>query len=270
MIARQSPSVIAIVLMVLCATFCRGFSRRPLPNRRRMGRPLRMVLSSDVVSTSASFPIEKEEKEEEEDPPRRPLLDPLIVCGPSGAGKGTIIARFMDEMGGSDRFGFTVSHTTRRPREGEVDGVHYHFVDAGTMRRRIREGAFLESAEVHGNLYGTSLRSLRDVRDRGKRCLLDVDVEGVRSIKEVAATDPSLEPRYVFIAPPSLDALKDRLERRGTETPESLARRTANAMAEVEYGTDPDNFDAVVVNDDLDAACEAFSETVRKMYDLRR
>merc|ERR1719215_859288 len=124
-----------------------------------MGRPLRRMVASDAFSASASSPIE----EEEEGP--RTLLDPLIVCGPSGVGKGTIIARFMDEMGGSDRFGFTVSHTTRKPREGEVDGVHYHFVDAETMRRRISEGGFfLESAEVHGNLYGTSLRSLRDVR----------------------------------------------------------------------------------------------------------
>lgn len=246
----QSPSLITII-MVLYATFCRGFSSSP--TQRRIGRSLQMVLA-DVFSTSMTTSREN------------PVLDPLIVCGPSGVGKGTIIAKFMEEMGGSDQFGFTVSHTTRKPRQGEVNGVHYHFVDIEEMKNQIQQGAFLEFAEVHGNFYGTSLQSLRDVQDQGKRCLLDIDVEGVRSIKKIAS-EMLLEPKYLFIAPPSMDALKERLVGRGTETPESLARRTANAKAEVEYGT-LQNFDAIVVNNDLSAACKEFSEAVRKLYDL--
>lgn len=213
-----------------------------------------MVLA-DVFSTSISMPNDENK-----------VLDPLIVCGPSGVGKGTIIAKFMEKMGGSDQFGFTVSHTTRQPREGEVNGVHYHFVDMEEMKQQIQDGKFLEFAEVHGNFYGTSLQSLGDVQDQGKRCLLDIDVEGVRSIKKIA-WEMLIEPKYLFIAPPSLDSLKERLVGRGTETAETLARRTANAKAEVEYGT-LQNFDAIVVNNDLDVACKDFSETVRKMYDL--
>ncbi|CAJ1894519.1 unnamed protein product [Cylindrotheca closterium] len=240
--------------MVLYATFCRGFSRPNSSHRRIAGNPLRMVLA-DFFSTSI---VTRNDENQ--------VLDPLIVCGPSGVGKGTIIAKFMEEMGGRDQFGFTVSHTTRQPREGEVNGVHYHFVDIEDMKQQIQQGAFLEFAEVHGNFYGTSLQSLRDVQDQGKRCLLDIDVEGVRSVKNIAS-EMLLEPKYLFIAPPSFDALKERLVGRGTETPESLSRRTANAKAELEYGT-PQNFDSIVVNNDLDVACQDFAEAVRKMYDL--
>jgi guanylate kinase len=194
------------------------------------------------------------------------ILDPLIVCGPSGVGKGTIIAKFMEEMGGSGLFGFTVSHTTRAPREGEENGIHYHFVEMEHMKDEISQGKFLEYAEVHGNFYGTSWSSLRDVQKGGKRCLLDIDVQGVHNIKTMESD--ILKPKYVFISPPSLEDLEKRLIGRGTESAESLARRTANARKELEYGTQGDNFDAIVVNNDLDVACLEFSDVVKKIYDL--
>ena len=194
------------------------------------------------------------------------VLDPLIVCGPSGVGKGTIINRFMEEMGGDSLFGFTVSHTTRAPREGELDGTHYHFVGVERMKNGIRQGEFLEHAEVHGNFYGTSWMSLRDVQKGGKRCLLDIDVQGVQNVKTMES--PSLQPKYLFIAPPSLEALEQRLIGRGSESPESLARRTANARQELEYGMQTDNFDIVVVNNNLEFACHEFAEAVKKLYDL--
>ena len=244
------------------------------------------------------------------------VLRPLVVCGPSGVGKGTIINRFMDAVGGrrdGPRFGFSVSHTTRKPRPGEVDGTHYNFVTREQMEEKIRAGEFLEHAEVHGNLYGTSVRSLLDVsrasdaaRSRlggtpasgGRQCLLDIDVEGVRSVKEYqrrrrearAAAPrlgkerstsqysgrpgrgtllPDLDARFVFIAPPSIDSLRERLVERGTETDETLSTRLGNAQAELDYGLAEGNFDAVVVNDDLDRAVEEFERVVWGLYRKR-
>lgn len=194
-------------------------------------------------------------------------LKPLVVCGPSGVGKGTIIARYMEELGGSDRFQFTVSHTTRKPRPGEVDGVHYHFTDIESMKAAIERNEFLEWANVHGNYYGTSLASL----STKKYPLLDIDVQGVKSIKKWQdenkdLSQPALDAKFVFIAPPSLDVLKDRLIYRGTETTESLEKRTKNAISEVEYGTTEGNFDAIVVNDDLDRACHEFGRVIEDLY----
>jgi guanylate kinase len=213
------------------------------------------------------------------------ILDPLIVCGPSGVGKGTIIQKFMDELGGKNMFGFTVSHTTRQPREGEINGVHYHFASLDDMKRDIEEGLFLEHAIVHGNYYGTSFNSLEVVQKAGRRCLLDIDVQGVMRVKAMASAAATrseddddddddttsslrLQPKYLFIAPPSLEILEKRLIGRGTETPEALARRTANAKAEVAYGQQQGQFDAIVVNEDLDRAVFDFAAAVSKLYGI--
>lgn len=162
---------------------------------------------------------------------------PLVICGPSGVGKGSLIGKLMAEHGG--RCGFSVSHTTRAPRPGEVDGVHYHFVSKEAMladvaagargrgrpprrsadatpvpsRPHLPPGLFLEHAHVHGNVYGTSLAAVRRVREQGKVCVLDIDVQGARSVKRAA-----LGAAFVFIAPPSMGALEERLRGRGTET----------------------------------------------------
>ena len=192
------------------------------------------------------------------------VLDPLVVCGPSGVGKGTIIHKFMEEMGGKHHFGFTVSHTTRSPRPGEIHGVHYHFCSKERMQRDIANGLFLEHAEVHGNYYGTSWNSLQQVQLTGKRCLLDIDVQGVKNLKACEA--PTLKPKYLFIAPPSLECLQTRLAKRGTESAESLARRTANAREEMEYGRIAGAFDRTIVNDDLEQACRDFAAAINSMY----
>jgi guanylate kinase len=133
------------------------------------------------------------------------------------------------------------------------------------MKRWIQEGAFLEHAEVHGNFYGTSWSSLRDVQRGGKRCLLDIDVQGVQNIKTIESE--LFRPKYVFVAPPSMDSLKTRLIGRGSESEETLARRTANAQREVDYGLQPGNFDAIVVNGDLDLACEDFARRIKIMFE---
>lgn len=170
----------------------------------------------------------------------------------------------MEEYGGKHKFGFTVSHTTRSPRPGEVDGIHYHFTTIDVMRQEIADNKFLEHAQVHGNLYGTSWNSMKHVQLNGKHCLLDIDVQGVRRLKSLS--NPTLRPRYVFIAPPSMDVLEKRLADRGTETQESLMQRTQNAREEVEYGLLPGNFDYIVVNDNLDDACLQFAKAVNDAY----
>jgi len=170
----------------------------------------------------------------------------------------------MEEYGGKDKFGFTVSHTTRSPRPGEVDGIHYHFVQMDDMRRDIAESKFLEHAQVHGNLYGTSWNSMKYVQLNGKHCLLDIDVQGVRRLKSLE--NPTLQPCYIFIAPPSMDILEKRLADRGTESADSLAQRTRNARQEVEYGLLPGNFDYIVVNDNLDDAILQFAQAVNDAY----
>lgn len=170
----------------------------------------------------------------------------------------------METTGGSNYFEFSVSHTTRQARPSEINGVHYHFVPSVfQMRLDIDNGKFVEYAQVHGNWYGTSLEAIQQVHEKGKICLLDIDVQGVKSIKK----HPTLKANYVFIAPPSLDVLKERLRNRGTENVESLQRRTENALEELEYGSEEKkNFDYFVVNDSVDRACEELKCIVRKMY----
>ncbi len=143
---------------------------------------------------------------------------------------------------------------------------------------------FLEHASVHGNLYGTSFESLLFLEGEGKLPLLDIDVQGVKKIKECQeeqqqhrqqqqhdisldeAPEFELQAKYIFIAPPSLDLLLQRLVSRGTETEESIQRRTKNAVAEMEYGMTEGNFDAIVVNDDLDQACKDFNDVINSFY----
>lgn len=188
----------------------------------------------------------------------------------------------MKEYNGHERFGFSVSHTTRQPREGEMDGVHYHFVSKETFSDSSR---FVEWAEVHGNFYGTSWTSLQTVQSNGKKVLLDIDVQGVQRLKTIRSKDGNdndqqedtsddsntlFLPRFVFIAPPSLETLQERLIARGTESAESMQRRLANSKAEVEYGLEAGNFDAIIVNDDLARAAQELSETIERMYNYNQ
>ncbi|KAG0146395.1 hypothetical protein CROQUDRAFT_133134 [Cronartium quercuum f. sp. fusiforme G11] len=181
-------------------------------------------------------------------------LPPIVIFGPSGTGKSTLLKRLQATPEWS-QFGFSVSHTTRKPRPGEVNGVAYHFVDRPDFERLISEGAFIEHAEFSGNCYGTTIKAVADVADRqGKICILDIDAQGVKLIR---ANHPSLNPFIIFVSPPSLQSLTDRLSGRGTETAESLAARVGMARSEIEYAA-TGVADFVVVNDDLDRAYEKF------------
>ncbi|KAH8952141.1 hypothetical protein BDL97_09G069400 [Sphagnum fallax] len=177
---------------------------------------------------------------------------PVVICGPSGVGKGTLIGKLMKDF--PDKFGFSVSHTTRSPREKEQDGVHYHFTTRHIMEKEIRERKFLESADVHGNLYGTSWAAVDAVTNSGKTCILDIDVQGAQSVKK-----SSLDAVFVFIKPPypEEEQLEKRLRGRGTESEEQIQKRLRNAKAELERAKDATLFDHILVNAKLDEAYES-------------
>ncbi|WVZ90392.1 hypothetical protein U9M48_036699 [Paspalum notatum var. saurae] len=182
---------------------------------------------------------------------------PVVISGPSGVGKGTLIAKLMKDY--PSKFGFSVSHTTRSPREKEIDGVHYHFTERSKIEKDISEGKFLEFAHVHGNVYGTSIEAVESVTDEGKRCILDIDVQGARSVRA-----SSLEAIFIFVCPPSFEELEKRLRARGTETEEQIQKRLRNARAELDQSNAPGLFDHLLVNDDL----ETCYENLKKLLSL--
>ena len=167
---------------------------------------------------------------------------PLIVSSPSGAGKTTLTARMLAEL---SELRFSVSYTTRKPRQNEQNGREYHFVDRAEFLRLIEQGAFLEWAEVHGNLYGTGRAELtRNQNARG--IIFDIDHQGARQIKSAAPDAVA-----VFILPPSMAILEQRLRGRASEDEETVQRRFGVALREIEhYGL----FDYVLVNEDLEEA----------------
>lgn len=190
---------------------------------------------------------------------------PVVISGPSGVGKGTLINELLKRFPSSS-FGFSVSHTTRPPRPGEVDGEHYHFVTKDQIQASIDNGEFIENSEVHGNIYGTSYSSVQSVMASGKICILDIDVKGSQVVKQ-----SNLDPHSIFIAPPSMEILEGRLRGRGTESEEAIQRRLGNARAEVDYGLQRNNFDYVVVNEELQVAAGEMVEILVGVYpELRR
>ncbi|KAF6214812.1 hypothetical protein GE061_009555 [Apolygus lucorum] len=180
----------------------------------------------------------------------------LVICGPSGSGKSSLIKRLFEEV--PNTFGFSVSHTTRQPRPGEQHGIDYYFSTKENILKGVDNGEFLETASFSGNMYGTSYSSVKNVCSSGKICLLDIEMQGVIQVKQ----RKDLNPVTVFVKPPSLEVLEERLRKRGTETEESLRKRLETAKKEMEYGAVPGNFQIVVVNDDLDRCYKEFKEAI--------
>ncbi len=171
----------------------------------------------------------------------------LVISGPSGAGKSTIC----NALRKHPNVEFSVSATTREPREGEVDGSDYHFKTRDEFRAHIENGDFIEHAEVYGNLYGTLRAPIDACTERGNTFLLEIDVQGALQLKELG-----IDGLYVFIAPPSMEVLRERLVNRGTDTPEVIERRLRKATDEC---NEKGRYDQVVVNLDLaDAIAETF------------
>lgn len=170
----------------------------------------------------------------------------LVLSGPSAVGKSTVVKRLRQQV---PDLHFSVSATTRSPRPGEVDGQDYHFVTPDRFDELIGSGEMLEWAEIHGGLHrsGTLSAPVKEAADAGKPVLIEVDLAGARAVKGAMPDAVS-----VFLAPPSWEALRDRLAGRGTETPEVMARRLATAEAELAAQGE---FDVVVVNGQLESAC---------------
>lgn len=190
-------------------------------------------------------------------------LQSVLICGPSGVGKGTLIERLLREC--PETVSLSVSRTSRAPRPGEVNGVHYHFVSREDLEKDIATGPwrYLEHAEVHGNLYGTREDAVSSIHASGRICLLDLDMAGARQLKAL-----QYPMKTVFILPPTLDDLEIRLRKRGTESPEQLQTRLANAQREIEYGRTPGNFDHLIVNDRFDRAYEDLMDRLEVWFPL--
>lgn len=183
---------------------------------------------------------------------------PLVLSAPSGAGKTTIARLLLKRR--SD-VGYSVSCTTRAPRPGEVDGVDYHFLTPTQFDAAVERGEFAEWAEVHGRKYGTLVREVKAVMDRGQHVMLDIDVQGARQVVQ-----RFLDAVTVFVVPPSAEALVARLAGRNTESTEMLALRLRNAVKELE---EAERYQHVVVNDNLEDAVARVSaiideETVKR------
>ncbi|XP_048868578.1 guanylate kinase isoform X2 [Brienomyrus brachyistius] len=192
---------------------------------------------------------------------------PIVLSGPSGAGKSTLLKRLLKEYDGV--FGFSISHTTRKPRQGEEDGKDYYYVSREAMQAGIAKGEFIESAEFSGNMYGTSKAAVQDVQAKNLICILDIDMQGVMNIKK---TD--LNPIYITIHPPSLEALEKRLRDRKTESEESLQKRLDAARVDMELSKQPGIFDVLIVNDDLENAYrqlkDALIEEITKVQSAKK
>lgn len=166
----------------------------------------------------------------------------LALSSPSGAGKTTISRRLMDVDSGID---VSISATTRQKREGEEDGVHYHFVDHGTFKAMEKRGEFLETAHVFEHMYGTPKAPVEEALDKGQDVLFDIDWQGTQELSSVAPDDLV----SVFILPPSLAELKDRLEKRAQNSAEEISYRMSRAMDEVSHY---DEYHYVIINYDID------------------
>ena len=177
----------------------------------------------------------------------------FVISGPSGAGKGTLLAELRKQR---PDLGLTVSATTRSPRPGEVDGTSYYFLSDEEFRRRIAAGEFVEWAEVHGHLYGTLVSEVKRLLAKGHSLVLEIDVQGALNVRKVYP-----DAVLIFIVPPSLQALEERLRGRGTEDEASIELRLKNARHEMELA---DQYDARIVNDTVDRAAQELGSVMRR------
>jgi len=192
-------------------------------------------------------------------PEPRPLL--IVISAPSGTGKTTLCDRLISEF---HSMRYSVSCTTRQPRDGEIDGVDYHFISERQFQDKIAAGAFLEHACVHDRMYGTLKDMVMDALKRGSDVLMDIDVQGaelIRNVISTAAPDDLLRRSYVdvFIAPPSLEVLYARLKGRGKDSDEVIDRRMQQVEKEISHWR---NFNYFIINDRLDATYDTLRSII--------
>ncbi len=175
-----------------------------------------------------------------------------IISAPSGAGKSSLVKALTDA---DEQIRISVSHTTRAMRPGEVDGVHYHFVERTEFVKMIEHGDFLERAEVFGNLYGTSQSHLQQTLDEGHDLILEIDWQGAEQVRQLMP-----KARSIFILPPSLEALHQRLTNRGQDSDEIIEGRMREAVSEMSHYVD---YDYLIINDDFAHALDALKAIFR-------
>jgi guanylate kinase len=181
-----------------------------------------------------------------------------VISGPSGVGKSTVITQIMDRVTG---LGYSISHTSRRPRGKEVNGVHYHFVGRKTFRRMIDLGEFVEWAEVYNDYYGTSFASLKEPMDEGLDVVMDLDIQGAENIKK-HFKDAIL----IFVLPPSLKELEKRLIGRATDDKIMISERLEKVRTELKACV---NYDYIVLNKDLENAVREVESIIRSVRCLK-
>ena len=169
----------------------------------------------------------------------------IVISGASGTGKGTVCKKLLEDL---PQMFYSISATTRQPRNGEVDGREYFFIGVEQFKSWLAEDKFLEYAEVYGNFYGTPLHKIEERRNNGVDVLLEIDVQG--ALKVMSKCPDGV---YIFLLPPSIEELRNRIKNRGTESPESLKRRIESAQNEIATAK---NYQYVVVNDEVDAAVD--------------
>lgn len=194
----------------------------------------------------------------------KPLL--IVLSAPSGAGKSTLCNRLLAE---DPTIAYSVSCTTRAPRGGEVDGKSYHFLSPEVFEARVREGAFLEQALVHGNRYGTLKETVRTAMQNGKSILLDIDVQGTRQVRAALAGLPPTDLMVcgfvdIFIHPPSMAVLRARLEKRAEDTAEVIEKRLQNAVRETD---EAGMYRYQMVNDDFEQAFAKLRNIIQKEHE---
>ena len=175
----------------------------------------------------------------------------ILVSGASGTGKGTVCKKLLSEM---PEMYYSISATTRQPRDGETDGVEYFFITVDDFKKKIAEGKFLEYAEVYGNFYGTPLYKIEENLNSGRNVLLEIDTQGALKVMEKIP-----EGVFIFLLPPSLEELLSRIKKRGTEDEETLKRRFNAAKSEIEVGK---KYQYAVVNDTVDKAVEKIKSII--------
>ncbi len=169
----------------------------------------------------------------------------LVISGPSGAGKGTICKELLKR---NKDMNLSISATTRQPRRGEEEGVNYFFLEKDKFKVMMENGEFLEHAEVYSNFYGTPKQWVLDKLEQGEDVLLEIDIEGALNVKDIYQDGV-----FTFIMPPSMEELKNRIEKRATETKEAMIQRLESAYQEIEYVF---KYDYAVLNDEVDSAVD--------------
>ena len=180
---------------------------------------------------------------------RKGLL--LVVSGPSGAGKGTICKSILEQ---NDHIKLSISATTRKPRTGEVHGVNYFFIDKEEFKKMIEQGEFLEYAQIYDNFYGTPKSAIMETLEKGQDVILEIEMQGARQVKEVYP-----EGIFVFVLPPSLEELKNRIVGRGTETAEEIEKRFSCAFEEIKQ---IDDYDYFIVNQDVEKSVKELESII--------